>query len=316
MARWWGGTHPTVAKLATRDIESPFDRPKVSTFLCRQVLIEIWESALGFDDEISRVELLLSSGEDRALLYAALECRLVLEVIAFQRLESSMSKTSRKLYDWRPRQVLEALAKEVGDSVLQHLRFSIAVDAPENCPATAEDFEKLDWIEIGAQTHLNVQALNRHWHALSSFLHHSDKKVDATQEIKRKEKIQKALDFIREVNRGTLLMGPLSGAISFKCECGAEIKRNEDRLHEKQLVACNNPECNESYLVKKDDNGWISERRVTQGNCNVCNHTMIIPALFFDRLRGNQFLSFNCSNCGEKTVGVLARSLQQAAKPK
>src|SRR3954447_183081 len=95
---------------------------------------------------ISRIEALLARGTPESITYAALECRLAIEKVCYERLKIAHDYISHDdLRRWQPRHVVETLIAEVDGRIATSSTLFISpqpVD-PLAPPQTQEDYEKL-----------------------------------------------------------------------------------------------------------------------------------------------------------------------------
>ena len=124
---------------------------------------------------IATIENLIKGDSVSGLTYAALECRITLELICYERLMISYGYTSYSdLRGWQPKQVVQQVAKEANELAAASLTVSVSktpID-PKNPPRSAADFESFEYVELGKQVGFDVKEVGKLWNALSgSALH-------------------------------------------------------------------------------------------------------------------------------------------------
>jgi hypothetical protein len=161
-----------------------------------------------------KVSALLAEDTQASTKYAAFECRLAIERACYARVQIAHDYISQKdLRSYRPRDVIETLLREVDGNIASSMTFSMSPEPvdPLNPPATAEDFEKLQYVEIGTQSALDHKKLASLWQSLSNVALHTQlpaTKGEPIAEYGDKEAIRKkvleTLDELRRIARGQL----------------------------------------------------------------------------------------------------------------
>lgn len=239
------------------------------------------------DDSISQIEDLLKQGTATSLTYAALECRLAIELICYQRLSHSIELVDLK--SWQPRQVIDAVMEQADPNVAKHLKVDVAdVSMADTRPESPVD---LDYLPIGTRAEFDPRKLGALWNALSHTALHVALPTDLKMPVrygdsaKIRRKVKEALAEIRRVNKGTLIISALGEEIRFNCQCGAQIRRKSGLLQDRAVVACLVPTCDESYLYVAKDGSFI--RQVLSLPCPGCGETHTLPWKQVQALRVN-----------------------------
>ncbi|MBY8197363.1 hypothetical protein KW533_10680 [Vibrio fluvialis] len=107
-----------------------------------------------------------------SLMLAALESRLTIEAICYDRFKQNHAYLSEKdLKDWKPKRVVEQVSNEVTPLANDEFTLSFAIGDPNQPPPkTKEDFEKQDFKVIGTQKKIDLSKANRLWQAESPLL--------------------------------------------------------------------------------------------------------------------------------------------------
>jgi len=97
---------------------------------------------LDISKRISVIQSLVDEDTDQSLTYAALECRLTLEYICYERFKLSCKYLSPvDLKRWQPRDVVKQISEEANEYIAQGFTLSVSASAPrEN---TVEGFQEL-----------------------------------------------------------------------------------------------------------------------------------------------------------------------------
>lgn len=277
---------------------------------------------LNLKQSIGAIEGLLEEGSDASITYAALECRLTIERICYERLRVSHDYISTAdIKRWQPHSVVNVLLQEVDKEIASTFTVLVSADVPKNPEPTKEDYEELSFSTLGTQVGFNANKLGKLWNALSKLALHITVPTSKNDSIplygendKSKAKVIESLTEIRRISKGTLVSaGMLStgGNVTFTCECGAENKRRDGLLKEGQMVSCINPVCRESYdFERREDGSWFT-RRIFEVRCNKCETIQNIPKRLVEELKTHEHIPFNCigEQCDEKIV-VMWRAMQ------
>lgn len=268
---------------------------------------------------IDSVNTLLQQETQESLTYAALECRLALELVCYERLRTSYDFIPLKeLRRWQPRYVIETLIAEANETVATDFTLSIStkpVDSDVNL--SAEDFQNFDYVEVGRQVGFDPKYVGKLWNALSSFLHvrMPSSKSDTLDRYGNsgvlKAKVEEALKELRRLQQGTLISSGLGEEVFFICRCGSKNRRRASLLKDKSTVTCTNPECDEKYRAHEASDGSFDfERLCAEVKCRGCGEIGYFPETQLIRIGLNRTAAYDCSNCG--TRNALRWALQQA----
>jgi len=260
---------------------------------------------------IMKVEALLDQGTISSLTYAALESRLTIELICYERLMAAYGYFSYSdLRRWQPKDIVQQVIWEANELAATALKFSVSetpVD-PAHPPQSVADYENFEYVDVGTQVGFNIKEIGKLWNSLSGAALHvrTPKSKDSHLSVygdpeKIRVKVEKALDLFKEVAKGNLLTTSPGPEISYKCDgCGTTIKRKMDLIYNGMVASCGSDGCNESYVLTIDESGVEFGRRQTTFPCDGCGTTMAIPAKQAEGLRMDQLLIAECGDCGEK----------------
>lgn len=265
---------------------------------------------------IATIESLVEEDSVSSLTYAALECRITLELICYERLMISYGYTSYSdLRGWQPKQVVQQVAQEANELAATSLTLSVSktpVD-PNNPPRSADDFESFEYVELGKQVGFDVKEVGKLWNALSGSALHVQvpKSRDAQLSIygspeKIRANVEKALSLFKMIATGNLLMSSPGLEVTFECAgCGATIRRKKALVYNGMIASCSSANCEESYVLTKSEEGIEFGRRQLNLPCDGCGTAMKIPLRTIDRLRTDQSLTAECGECGRKVLIML-----------
>ncbi|HFG2179848.1 TPA: hypothetical protein ACGF8R_003372 [Vibrio cholerae] len=272
---------------------------------------------LDIEKRIQVIEALLSEGSAAALTYAALECRLTIEYLCYERFKESYAYLSpHDLKGWQPKHVVKQVSDDISE--LSNRDFTLSVCKMEgdyNLPKNKQDYEKLEYKKIGTQKSLNLRKVDKLWHSLSKVsLHipvptiHSGQISIYGDVLEIKEKVVDVLNLLRDLAPANLIMGGVFGEVlSFNCvTCDTPIKKPKSILESgKVVISCISPDCPESYTIEKDGEGYSYERNVFEFKCGSCSSTLHVPHQTFANLRLNSILKIRCGGCTSETSVIM-----------
>lgn len=260
------------------------------------------------DSNIKTIKELIAKGDNQSVAYAALETRLALEQLIYQRLRLAHSYISANdLRTWTPGYVIKTLIEEVDEDIGSEYTLSISTDPAPKHDMTAEDFASLEYVPVGTQTSINVKLLKKLWNSMGSFLHsrfptseedpigrYSDKSVVIP-------KIQDALQELERMATGTMVGVLTSKMTSFKCVCGYLNKRSTRALRDRKTIRCIQERCKEQYIVEVRDEDFFFERHVLHVPCQGCPQIFHVPYRELVESPPGSSFKFECQDCSETT---------------
>lgn len=272
---------------------------------------------LDIEKRIEVIEALLSEGSAAALTYAALECRLTIEYLCYERFKVSHAYLSpQDLKRWQPKHVVKQVSDDISE--LSNREFTLSVcnmDSDSNRPKNKQDYEKLKYKKVGTQKSLNLRKLDKLWHSLSKVgLHipvptiHSGQISMYGDVIEIKKKVVDVVALLRDLATANLIMGGVFGEVlSFNCvACNTPIKKPKSVLElGKVVINCISPDCPESYTIEKDGEGYSCERNVFEFSCQNCSSALHVPHQTFSNLRLNSVLKLRCGECASETSVIM-----------
>jgi hypothetical protein len=257
---------------------------------------------------VSVIEKLLAEDTPQSLTYAALECRLAIEKICYDRLKVAYDYISHSdLRGWRPGDVVKTLIADVDGSAASEKTIYISKQPSHAYQESIENIPDAEWAKIGTQAGFDVKLLSSSWQSLSHLALHVALPKTKDEDIPRygdfaktKGKVVEILAELRRLaNVGSLLTTGLGSTHSFKCECDRTIQRRSALLKHGQIINCVGIECDESFEVSiKDEEFWFV-RRLLRLDCKGCGKELALPTRMAEKLKRDQVLTAECS-CGAK----------------
>jgi hypothetical protein len=264
---------------------------------------------INLEPTISQIEKLLNENTEASVVYAALECRLAIERICYERLRLAHDYISHDdLRKWQPSDIVKTLIQEVDTKTAETFSLFIAQEpTPEGAsPPTREDYEAMEWLPFGTQVGFEPNRLRKLWNGLANLALHvkiptsKDATVKQYGDIQKiASKVRQALAEIKRISEGTMMSsGIMMGKdVSFGCNCTSQNKRRHELLQDGQIVNCINPDCDESYGYVQSDMSF--GRRIIEIVCSTCKASHDIPKGTIEKLKKDQHIPFNCEGCGE-----------------
>lgn len=274
---------------------------------------------------ISVIRALVETGSQAALTYAALECRLTIEQVCYERLKMSYGHISYEdLRKWQPRDVVRQVVEDANEFAASGFTVAISKTPLESNSGdlTQEEFEALEYVQLGEQVGFSLNKLHSLWNALSNVALHaklpSNKDDDLqaygpSEDVNRK--VVEAIEELEKLKSGTLLASAIGTNFFFTCfTCGTEIRRIEKLLKHGQIVNCINPSCNETYLIHKEGGETLHSRRIANVACESCGKEFCVPLKLIDKLRFGDSLPSECESCGQVNNILLMPVQRKKAK--
>lgn len=242
----------------------------------------------------------LADGSERALTYAALECRLAIERICYDRLARAHDYISHEeVRRWQPHHVIRLLEEDVDPEVAATYTLSISRQPVQD----GDDPATLDYVPIGTQEGFDGKLLAKLWNALSNAALHVSLPKSSAEQVRQfgtaasiKPKVEQALAEIERIATGTMTSTGFGPEVSFTCKCGTKIKRRAELVPHGKIIHCISPDCAESYEAERDgaDIGFL--RRKVDTTCT-CGQVETFARATLEKLRVNETATTNCS-CG------------------
>lgn len=274
-------------------------------------------------DSIDTIERLLKEDTEASLTYAALECRLAIERICYERLRIVHDYIAHDdLKKWQPHEVIKILTESIEPSIAKTFTLSMSKHPVADGPmaVSLEEFQSMEYVTIGTQSGFDPNRLRSLWNALSRVALHVNVPKSSSDPIRPygdksniSAKVSEVLDELRRIDAGNLISSGFGEEVSFQCYCGQRNKRKIDLLKDSQVVSCIRPECGESYSYSQHDCSF--ERRTVLIICRKCQFELVIPKKTIEQLHISQRIHYDC-DCGE-TISIKWHPMHgQRTKPK
>lgn len=261
---------------------------------------------------IARIEDLLTEGSAERATYAALEARLALEKVVYDRLRQRHDYISQAdLRGWNPRYVINKIIAEVDPHVAETLTFSIGKEAGAE---TAED----DYVDVGTEIGFDPRRISKLWNALGKLALHVRLPEKRTDEIPDygdpglvRAKVEEALAELKRLSTGTMSFSGLGSEVSFSCPCGQLNKRKALLLKDGQAISCLNPDCKRSFIVERHPDGEMYFKiENIEIPCASCGTLAFAPKRELLEMKPGTAKTFACGACEHENQveWILARA--------
>ena len=257
------------------------------------------------NEHTKRIQNLVDEGTEESLTFAALQCRLAIEAVCYERLRNAHDYISADdLRRWQPSYVINQLIQEVDPYAAASYSISVSKHpAPEGASLTQSEYEAVEYVEVGRQIGFDSKKLGKLWNALGSFLHvkmpqNRDDHIRFFSEGSDiAKKVTEALVVLHELECGTLISSGIGERVSFECGCGQKNARRAGLLQQGQIVSCANPDCLERWTVSINGADIGFERREVTVTCSACKAPHVFPEKLPNSLERGQMMRFLCREC-------------------
>lgn len=268
---------------------------------------------------IARIQALLAEGTDASVTYAALEARLALEKVCYDRLRQRHDYISHaQLSRWQPGAVMKTLVAEVDRHAAETITLSVG-KSPLGPGVSPED--ETEWAEVGTEIGFNSNRLSSMWQALSNLAlhvrlpeHRDDQVADYGDKARIEAKVGEVVAELERLAKATMTWSGFGEEVSFVCKCGEKNRRRSELLRDGQEVFCINPDCHYTWKVCLSDHEVGFEAVTIQVNCESCEAENHLPYREFYRMRVGHGGNFSCRFCGHGNY-VECRLMQRREQP-
>lgn len=201
---------------------------------------------MGAKIALERARKELSSNDDFRLRYAAIELRMVIESLVYERLQTYEKDVSGSKFDsWQPKKVM-AFLLNVEPSADKDIGFEMRTDPEANSEEALTVF-------AGTEKVLSMQVIKLHYDALGNHLHVPTLKQQAARAevdiIKLRGRCEDLLAQLTEILASRVWNLNIREYVSFGCaRCGGSIEKRFSRKFSTVDVAC--LDCGAQYTLR------------------------------------------------------------------
>ncbi len=217
----------------------------------------------------------LGGDDDERIKFAALELRMSMEAITYDRALAYKDEFPPAEYEtWQPRKVMSVLL-DIDPSADRDSSFAIGEEKEYGVPPQVMR-------SLGSEKVLNMATLRKHYDALGSYLHvQSMKQVRAGKSLnfgKMRSRCEEIAEFVGAVLTSQVFNVTLGMFATMDCiECGKPIRKRMPHRQEVVKVECY--ECHAAYtIVDRGNNNveWQPQQHKVECANGDCKHTIIV----------------------------------------
>lgn len=256
---------------------------------------------------LARARSLLAMTETDNLRYAALELRMAMEALTYDRAQAFAAELPPDAYDtWQPRKMLQLLL-DIDPFVDKDSTLCVGVEGTLSVPPSTMN-------ALGSEKVLNLATLKKHYDALGSYLHMPTvKQLSSGGELdaaKLAERCSDIIKFIADVLASPIFNVTLGNFGEIRCACGAIIRKRMPSGTSTVEVQC--WECPASYTLEDAGEGkslWKPHQEELRCQFVGCD----TPAFVWRRdIRPGR--RWTCSKCSSQNLICLTVALDGTDK--
>ncbi|MDZ7817536.1 MAG: hypothetical protein U5K55_02490 [Aliarcobacter sp.] len=232
---------------------------------------------------LNKAKKQLEVNSNECFIYACLELRMCIEILAYEKLKSYKERIPEDIYSkWQPTKIIKILEELEPDS-----RFDKKINVT-NFGNESKEFK---------QKEITSKFINDRYHKLGNYLH-----VPLTEKKQKKDKLKEYLEsLVKELE--PYVRNPVYSTFSkvnrFECtECKKYFIRNSNSIKVGDIVTCYNSDCKaEFFLEKKVENGYLIKLVEAEIECFNCKNMIYVPLY---KLKDKNIIS--CLKCKNKYI--------------
>lgn len=216
---------------------------------------------------LQRARDLLATGRPIDLIYAALDLRLCLEAMTYEKLRSFENMLPPSLLDrtWQAPQLLRAMT-QLDPSADKPVQIFAGVETTPGTPADPADMHF-----IGDHKAFGLPWLRKQYNKLGSMLH-VDRSDQTLDESKLTRDLADVAAEIGEAQQGSILGSWFGEIVPFNCQlCGQKSMANLHFIETERRANCLNPSCEAEYNASPTEGGAVFLLRAIQAACPHCS---------------------------------------------
>lgn len=242
-----------------------------------------------------RAQALLATPTHENQRYAALELRLCIEALVYEKLRSFSSHIPKEvLMNWQPPQAVKALLEFEPNA---DRSFTIFAGIEDEYGKPAKDMKL-----VGQHHALRLSWLRKHYNKLGNLLHAPallDTQSSSMPDISAY--LLEVVDDLQAPLSGTITGGSIRDVYSFSCQqCHNTIVCNAEAVQRHKRAKCLNPHCKAEYFASVSPSGEANfQVKITNFECADVSCTGVTP---FENRKLDIGVQFKCMVCGLRHV--------------
>ena len=263
-------------------------------------------------DFVTRANVEIQSGDDSRLRYAALEIRMAMESITYDRAQAFKEEIPPELYaTWQPRKLMGYLVSLVPDADLDS-SISFGLEKTPGKPA-----DKMH--SLGQETVFKFRDLKKHYDAFGNYLHsptaeqiQNNKDVDFA---KLRKRCAGVIELLEKALASPVFNSTFGVFATLSClRCDFQIKKRINEPNGSAPMSADCFECHAKYKIRpagNDQYEWIPEQVPIKCVSDECGQTNYVWA---DQIVPDQVII--CASCDSKLRIGLAIFPEEPEKEK
>ncbi|MDH5231602.1 MAG: hypothetical protein OEY38_16190 [Gammaproteobacteria bacterium] len=255
---------------------------------------------------LKHAEEKLAEGTNQSLKYAALELRMAMEALTYDRAVAYKDEFPPNEYEtWQPKKVMMVLL-EIDPMADKDSSIAIGLEEEYGVPAP-------NMTSLGTEKVLGLKTLKKHYDALGSYLHiqslkstRSGKAIDYKKFRERCEEIAK---FVSEALSSTVFNCTIGVFANIECvQCGKPIRKRIPSGKDSVIAECF--ECGATYTVTDEGENrsiWTPHQHQIECANKNCDHKIVVWHHELERGR-----RWECPTCKGQNTFVLAIDFKEA----
>jgi hypothetical protein len=230
---------------------------------------------------LERAKALLADPAETNLRYAALELRMVMEMVTYEKLVAAKDVIPAEvLKTWQPPKAVKALV-EFQEHADQGFTIEVAEmgDVPEgfdklDYAQQLEYYQKLDYKKLGEHHALSLAWLKKNYNKIGNLLHAPNPGSSPEKPAKTAKYLADLISELELVLCSTIFTFVERGGCVFPCQaCGKPVIRNTDAMKAGAVAVCSTQDCDGEYrLVNTGEGEWVVQPIQTKFTCPGCSH--------------------------------------------
>lgn len=249
---------------------------------------------------LERAIEMLSSRNDEDLKYVALELRMTLEALTYDRALAYKTEFPPKEYEtWQPKKVMSVLL-EIDPKADTDMTVNMGIDE-NGAPSSVMK-------SLGSEKILNMSTLKKHYDALGSYLHVPTLKQVYTGKSLNINKVRSRcmviINFAKDVLSSPIFNVLMGNFAKLECfQCKKLIRKRIPEQKDEVVAECF--ECQASYTIISKKNGqveWIPNQHELECANNKCKLKIFVWN--YEIERGNAWVCTKCKGRNALTLYI------------